>query len=40
MSHYKAVYWKGFTEIPVDMQNFSIQPKVNKDGHWDVEYKF
>ena len=40
MSHYKAAYWKGFTEIPVDMQNFSIQPKVNKDGHWDVEYKF
>ena len=40
MSHYKAAYWKGFTTIPVDMQNFSIQPKVNKDGHWDVEYKF
>ena len=40
MSHYKAAYWKGFTKIPVDMQNFSIQPKVNKDGHWDVEYKF
>lgn len=40
LDHYKAAYYLGFTTIPLDIENFSMKPKSEKDGHWDVEYKY
>ena len=40
LDHYKAAYYLGFTEIPLEIKDFSTKPKTNKDGRWDIEYKY
>ena len=40
LDHYKAAYYLGFTEIPLEIDDFSTKPKTNKDGRWDIEYKY
>ena len=40
LDHYKAAYYLGFTAVPLGIDDFSTRPQINKDGRWDVEYKY